>query len=175
MVHTWRQWILPLLAILLVACDEADRVGEANDADATAGALHSIVLARLDGGEERLSRYGSKTVVLNVWATWCPPCRAELPSLQRLSGRLDPERFVVAGLSVDEDSDFVREYLNDVGVGYVNYIDSAQTVVRDVLGVESFPQTLLIGARGTLRDRIVGARDWGSPEVVAALEKAAER
>jgi hypothetical protein len=48
-------------------------------------------------------------------------------------------------------------------------------VVRDVLGIESFPQTLLIGARGTLRDRIVGARDWDSPEVVASLETAAGR
>jgi thiol-disulfide isomerase/thioredoxin len=132
--------------------------------------LAGLPLTRLDGGVDRLALYSGKTLVLNVWATWCPPCREELPALQRLSERLDPNRFAVAGLSIDTDPDFVREYLRDVGVSYVNYIDVAKDVTGTVAGLESVPQTLVIGPDGTLRIRIEGFRDWDDPQIVAQLE-----
>jgi thiol-disulfide isomerase/thioredoxin len=159
--------------LALVACEESTPVGDAGVPRPTAQDLHAVALTRLDGTQERLSLYGGRSVIVNVWATWCAPCRGELPSLDRLSRRLDPERFVLVGLAVDQDPDFVREYLNDIGVAYPNYIDSRQTVVRDLLGLESFPQTLLVDGDGVLRGRIVGARDWDHPDAVAALVQVA--
>jgi len=131
--------------------------------------LAELRLTRLDGGSDSLALYAGKTLILNVWATWCAPCREELPALQRLSARLDPDRFVVAGLSIDTDPDFVREFLRDVGVDYVNYIDATRDVARPLLGIDSVPQTLLIGPEGTLRTRIEGVRDWDDPGLVASL------
>lgn len=120
-------------------------------------------------GADSLASFSGKSVVLNVWATWCAPCRAELPSLQRLSEQLDPQRFAVIGLSVDKDPDFVREFLREVGVNYANYIDSSQHISSGVLGVDSFPQTFVIAPDGTIVEHIVGVRVWDDPQVVAAL------
>ena len=139
-------------------------------APALAGAnLAGLRLTRLDGGTDSLALYAGKTLILNVWATWCAPCREELPALQRLSARLDPDQFVVAGLSIDTDADFVREFLRDVGVDYANYIDATHDVARPLFGIDSVPQTLVIGPDGTLRTRIEGLRDWDDPQLIASL------
>ncbi len=142
-------------------------VADANLAERLAG----MPLIRLDGGVDRLALYAGKTLILNVWATWCAPCRRELPALQRLSERLDSDRFAVAGLSIDTDPDFVREFLREVGVNYVNYIDVAKDLAGAVADLESVPQTLVIGPDGTLRSRIEGFRDWDDPQIVAQLER----
>lgn len=137
--------------------------------------LSGVVLTRLDGSEEALTRYAGRTVILNVWATWCAPCRRELPALQRLSKGLDPERFAVIGISIDDDADFVAEYLRDVGIGFANYIDIGQGITRGILGVASFPQTVLIGADGVAHSRIVGERAWDQPDAVAEITTLHER
>lgn len=112
-----------------------------------------------------------KAVVINVWATWCPPCRAELPSLQRLSDGLDPARFAVVGIAVDEDADFVREYLRDVGVRYVNYHDPGQESLREQLTITALPQTFLVRPDGSLAETIVGERAWDRPEMRSLVER----
>lgn len=131
--------------------------------------LAEIRLAGLDGKPVSLGRYAGKVVVVNLWATWCGPCRRELPTLQRLAERLDPERFAVIGISVDRNADFVREYLRDASVSYANYLDPSQAVVRGLFGAAAFPQTLIIDGRGRLRERVVGTRDWNRPMVVAEV------
>ncbi|MFQ5618245.1 MAG: redoxin family protein [Rhodospirillales bacterium] len=132
--------------------------------------LAGLSLQRLDGGADTLTHYTGKTLILNIWATWCPPCRKELPALQRLSERLNPDLFAVAGLSIDKDADFVREFLREVGVSYVNYIDATQDVAKALTGIVTVPQTVVIGPDGMIRQRIEGYRDWDDPQVVAQLE-----
>ncbi len=132
--------------------------------------LLKAVLSRLDGGSDTLARYAGKTVILNVWATWCAPCRVELPSLQRLSEKLDSERYAVVGLSTDKDPDFVREFLRDVGVSYPNYLDPGRDTAYGILKIESYPQTLLVRPDGSIAQRIVGARAWDQPEMVENIE-----
>lgn len=131
--------------------------------------LMTAKLNRLDGGSDTLARFMGKTVILNVWATWCAPCRVELPSLQRLSEKLDPTRYAVVGLSTDEDPDFVREFLRDVGVDYINYLDPGRDVTYGILKIESYPYTLLIRPDGSITQRIVGARAWDAPEMLANI------
>lgn len=127
-------------------------------------------LIRLEPGEDFLQEYRGRTLVLNIWATWCAPCRAELPSLQSLSERLDERHFAVAGLSIDEDADFAREFLREVGVDYANYIDPSRGFAEDVLGVYTVPQTFIIGPDGEIRERHVGFRIWDSADVAERLE-----
>jgi thiol-disulfide isomerase/thioredoxin len=133
--------------------------------------LPDLELLRLDGTLVRLTElHPGKAIVLNVWAAWCPPCRAEMPNLQRLSDGLDPERFVVIGLSVDEDADFVREYLRDIGITFANYVATDTKAAPAQLKVDSFPQTLLVRTDGSLEQRIVGPRDWAAPQQRARIQ-----
>jgi len=93
-----------------------------------------------------------------------------LPSLQRLSERLDPQRFAVIGLATDQDPDFVREFLSDVGIRYPNYLDPDRDVTSGILGVTSYPQTFVIRPDGSIAERIVGARAWDAPDMMARIE-----
>lgn len=134
--------------------------------------LPDVVLAGLDGVNARLSDYRGKLVVLNLWATWCEPCRREMPNLQQLSNSLDPQRFVVVGVAADEDEHLVREYLLDKGVGFPNYIDKEQQVSREQFGIQLFPYTLLIAPDGHLIQRFAGPREWQRDEVIELLKRA---
>jgi thiol-disulfide isomerase/thioredoxin len=136
--------------------------------------LPDIVLTTLDGGVAHLSDYHGKLVVLNLWATWCEPCRREMPNLQQLSNSLDPQRFVVVGVAADEDAHLVREYLRDKSVTFPNHIDAGQQISRQQLGVQLFPYTLLIAPDGRFIQRFAGPREWQREEVVKLLSQAFE-
>jgi len=131
-----------------------------------------LVLTGLDGSKVSIDSFRGKFVILNIWATWCAPCRQELPSLERLSRILDPQRFVVAGLSVDDDVLQAREYLIDKGITFAGYIDQDMRISTDLLGIRIFPDTLLISPQGILLRRITGERVWDDPNVIKALEEA---
>lgn len=135
--------------------------------------LPDIALTSLDGGSARLSDYHGKLVVLNLWATWCEPCRREMPNLQQLSNSLDPQRFAVVAVAADEDEHLLREYLLDKGVTFISYVDKGGQISRDQLGVQLFPYTLLIAADGRLIQRYAGPREWQRAEVVELLQRAA--
>ncbi len=154
----------------LAACEDPSSADQ-KPPPGTVERLPDISLTQFDGAVSSLrEKHPDKAIVLNVWATWCAPCRTELPSLQRLSDALDPERFIVVGLSVDEDTDYVREYLRDVGITFANYLAADPTATPLRLKVESFPQTLLARPDGTLERRVVGLRDWAAPDQRAMVQ-----
>ena len=103
-----------------------------------------------------------KTLLINFWATWCAPCREEMPSLQRLSERLDPDRFAVIGVSVDEDANLVREFLLQYQIEFPNYLDADKKLASDRLGLLSYPQTFIVSPDGVITQRIDQAipEDW---------------
>lgn len=115
--------------------------------------------------------FQGKMLVLNVWATWCPPCRREMPSLERLSRTLDPNRFAVIGLSTDEDVRLAEEFLLQNGVTFANFYDRGGELARK-WGLKVYPETFLIAPDGTLVRRVPGMREWDSTEIVAELEAA---
>ncbi len=165
---------LPLLALLLTACEFGEHHSAESLPRLSAGDLFpEVTLPGLDRPDLPISQLRGKVVVLNVWATWCAPCRRELPSLQRLGEQLDRERFAVLGLSVDDDKHEPREYLIDRKIKLTSYIDMDTSIVRS-LGVQGYPDTYLIGVDGRLLMNIEGERAWDSPQVVAALEAAYE-
>lgn len=165
----WRgaAWAL-LVTGVLMGCSES----KSPDRLVIGQAFPAVTMSGIDGKDVSLSAYRGKLVVLNVWATWCPPCREELPSLQRLSRLLDGKRFVIVGLSLDQDNVAVREYLHDRGVTYTNYLDRGLQIVKHVLGMKAYPDTFFIGADGRFLGRVVGAIEWDNPRMVQALEAA---
>ena len=170
--HVWRRVGVLLVPLLLWGCETGAPIGNNATVFAAGEALPAITLVRLDGSKTTLAAYRGKLVVLNAWATWCPPCRREMPSLERLSKTLDAGRFAVLGVSVDEHELGVREYLNDKGVTFAAFIDKNLQAVRDTLGIKIYPTTLLIAPDGRFIGAMVGPRDWDSPAMIQLLEDA---
>jgi len=109
-----------------------------------------------------------RDVVINVWATWCGPCRDEMASLARLA-REAPEIEVV-GLSVDADANLAREFVLKQGVRFANFSDPGGRVADHVLGVKALPHTFVVSRDGTLVARVTGPRDWADGETRRMLK-----
>lgn len=121
------------------------------------------------------AQFAGKVLVVNLWATWCPPCRKELPSLDRLSRTLGPDNFAVMGISVDSDDYLLREFLIDRKVSFINFQDHEMKMTRDVLGVRAFPSTFIVRPDGRVYKIVEGARAWDSSEWVAEIRQLADR
>lgn len=127
------------------------------------------------GRTHTLADFRGKLVLLNLWATWCAPCREEMPALDRLQADLGGPRFQVLALSVDQQGpEVVRKFFSEVGVkALALYVDrSAQATFK--LGAVGLPSTLLVDARGREIARHVGPAKWDSPELVAELRRRIE-
>ena len=131
--------------------------------------LFDAPLRTLDGAPASLAEYRGKVLILNIWAVWCGPCRAELPSLDRLSRALDPELFAVAGVSIDRERAFTREFIAELGIGFPNYWDGEGRLTKEILAANVIPLTVIVDRRGEIVLGHEGARDWSAPGLVAAL------
>jgi len=109
-----------------------------------------------------------KTLVLNLWATWCPPCRSEMPSLERLSQRLDSAHYAVLGLSVDADTHLAQEFLLQQGIHFRNGFDPGGRQVQQ-LGLPVYPVTFVIAPDRRLLARVTGQRQWDSPKMLQLI------
>lgn len=138
------------------------------------GQMPPLTLTSLDGDALTLASQQGKVVILHLWATWCPPCRKEMPSLERLSQRLDPARFSLLVLSADDEAGLVREFSRRYQITIARYIDSGMTLTKGVLGVKAFPETFIIGRDGTLLHHMMGEQAWDSPAMEKLLNDAYE-
>lgn len=120
-------------------------------------------------GASHLSDLRGKVVVLNFWASWCPPCLEETQSLNTLQLAIAPKGGVVLGISVDEDKDAYEKFLADNHVVFPTYRDATKKTATDY-GTSMFPETYLIDREGRLARKIVGPQDWQSPEIVQSIE-----
>ena len=120
-------------------------------------------LLDLDGGSHRLADFAGQVVLLNFWATWCPPCVEEMPSLQRLADLLEDDGLAVVAVSVDERYDDIAPFVEEHRLRFLVLHDLGKRVSRRY-EVFQFPETWLIGRDGRLVSRVIGARDWSAPE-----------
>ena len=156
------------LAVLAAGCGEPEGVAEASPAVR----LPPLRVADLGGRLRTTDDDRGRVVVLNVWATWCAPCRREMPSLDRLHRTLDPERYVVTAISVDEDPVAVREFLLQRGLTFPNFVAMPRRDFLDALGIRSVPATFVVAPDGTVLRRFSGPREWDDAETLAMLETA---
>lgn len=131
-------------------------------------------LSFTDGSGNKLSlaAYRGRPLVLNVWATWCVPCRKEMPSLDRLQAEFDPSKLLVLTLSIDlKGAPTVDAFYRELGLRSLGiYVDTSGSAASK-LGMPGVPGTLLIDAQGREVGRKLGPAEWDSPEVVALIRK----
>ena len=107
--------------------------------------------------------YQGKVVLLNIWATWCDPCREEMPSMERLSARLKGTDFRVVAVSVDKDGpDVVMKLVNDLGLHFEILQDQSGEIQR-TLQTTGVPESFVIDRHGVIIKKIIGAAAWDSP------------
>jgi len=160
--------VIFLGAFLLLRAES--RGGKAATAEGQLADL-SWPLADLEGKPTTLAGYRGKAVFLNIWATWCAPCVAELPSIARLAAdpRLKDVAFVC--VSIDEDPAAVARFLD--GKSLPMSVLHARGPSPGVFSTEGIPATFLIGPDAVIRRQVVGGMDWDTPEMVGQLERLA--
>src|SRR5216683_5755542 len=121
-----------------------------------------------EGHSRTLADFKGKVVLLNLWATWCVPCRKEMPALDRLQGALGAPDFEVVALSIDRGGmDVVRKFFAEIGIhNLAMYVDSAGKAMR-ALNAVGLPLTLLVGRDSVEIGRLIGPAEWDSAEAIA--------
>jgi thiol-disulfide isomerase/thioredoxin len=126
-----------------------------------------------DGTPKTVADFAGRVVLLNIWATWCVPCRAEMPALDRLQAKLGGPDFQVVALSIDRKGlEVVKPFYAELGLSSLGiYLDRAGTAAR-ALATVGVPTTLLIDREGREIGRKVGPAQWDEPNAIALIGSA---
>lgn len=126
-----------------------------------------------DGGQRELTLadFSGKVVLLNIWATWCAPCRHEMPTLDRLQGKLGGGDFEVVALSIDRAGPgAVRKFYQEIHIKHLSlYIDESGKAAHS-LGAMGLPVTLLLNRNGQEIGRLIGPAEWDTPEMISLFK-----
>jgi cytochrome c biogenesis protein CcmG/thiol:disulfide interchange protein DsbE len=117
-----------------------------------------------------LSQFRGQIVVLNFWATWCPPCVEEMPSLVEMQRRMQGKGIKVVAISVDVDEGAYRQFIKDHNVNLLTVRDAGQKS-NTLYGTFKFPETYIIDRNGVMRRKFLGAVDWTAPDITEFLLK----
>ncbi len=140
----------------------------------TRPAAPEFILQDTHGKLHALSDYRGKVLVVNFWASWCPPCRAEMPSMQRAAKLLAQQDIHLLGIGVGETQNSIRRFLRDVPVSFPLLLDSDSKVMA-AWSVQTLPTTFVVDPKGDVIFMELGKRKWDAPfvlEQIRALKKA---
>jgi thiol-disulfide isomerase/thioredoxin len=126
-------------------------------------------LSVLEGETKSLSSYKGKVVFLNFWATWCGPCRVEMPSMEAVYNKFSDKGLEMLAVNCDEDNAAVRSFIKNEGFSFPVLLDLDGKVSANY-GIQSIPTTFLVDRDGMIILRLVGSIDWNTPKIHAALE-----
>lgn len=131
-----------------------------------------FILNDLSGKPVQLSSLKGKVVLVNFWATWCPPCREEIPSMVKLNQLMQGKNFQMLAVSIDEGGkEAVQDFFKQGGVTLPALLDADGKTAR-LYGTTGVPETFVVDTKGMIRQKVIGAVDWSSPEAVQFLEQA---
>ena len=155
-----------LLLVLTTAVSQAATPGRLG-VHATPRSVPEVSFENGAGDTLTLADFRGRVVALNLWETWCPPCRKEMPTLDRLQMELGGEHFEVIALSIDRAGPgVVRDFYAEEGIENLKlYIDMSMRAMPR-LGVSGIPTTLVLDARGREVARLVGEADWATPAML---------
>jgi thiol-disulfide isomerase/thioredoxin len=156
--------IRPVLLATLMGLAVATGVPAKTPGEVAVGSvLREATLRGLNGPDQKLSAFRGKPLVINVWASWCPPCIAEMGSLERLAWSDLGQQLTVIGISTDDYPEAAKGVLRKSSATLNHYIDR-QLELEHMLGADRLPLTLLIDAKGRVLSKAVGAREWDGPQ-----------
>lgn len=154
-----------LFVALMLVVYNAVHVAVVNSGDA---APHFEVTA--DNGRALTEKsFGGKLLLVNFWASWCPPCVEETPSLDQLQRNLGPSGLVVLAISVDKDASAYQRFLAQQRVSFLTARDAQQKINADY-GTFQYPESYLIDPSGKVVEKIIGPRDWSDPAMLSHVQ-----
>ena len=167
-------WMLPALVLLLVfvygrltregtdSSDTAPRIGKP---------IADFILPDLQGRAVQLAALRGKVVFVNVWATWCPPCVEEMPTIQQLYERLHSRGLEILAVSLDAlGAQVVVPFVQSRRLSFPTLLDPKNLVQR-LYRTVGVPESFIVDKRGILVDKVVGQRDWAHPQQLAQFER----
>jgi len=128
-----------------------------------------VTLPDLSGRQVSLSDFKGKILFVNFWATWCPPCREEMPSMQKLHARLKDKDFLMVAIDLQESAEPVKKFLNEYELTFMTLLDS-KGETGPLFGINSIPTTLIMDKNGMIIGVAMGPRDWASKKSIALFE-----
>ncbi len=134
------------------------------------GTLREATLKGLNGPSRRLREFRGKPLIINVWASWCGPCREEMASLERLAWRDGKQYFAIIGISTDDYADKAEALLQTTHATISHYIDT-RLQMENMLGASRLPLTVLVDADGRVLAKVYGARQWDAADELRFIDE----
>jgi thiol-disulfide isomerase/thioredoxin len=138
------------------------------------GTLPDATLKGLNGPPRKLSEFRGRPLIINVWASWCGPCRAEMASLERLAWRDRRRYFAIIGISTDDDSNKAMDLLKNANSTISHFIDT-NLQMENMLGASRLPLTVLVDADGRVLEKVYGARQWDGADAQRLIDDAFQK
>lgn len=162
--------IAACMMFALVACTKTESGKNITAAREKNPAPEITVTSLADGSPLKLSALKGKVVMLNFWATWCPPCREEMPSMMKLNSAMAGKPFQMVAVSIDEGGkQDVESFFNKSGFSLPTYFDTNGSASK-AYGITGVPESFIIDKNGVIVKKIIGGLAWDSAEVVSFLE-----
>lgn len=152
--------ILVMSGFLLSSC------GEKTDTETTSKSENGMNLKLYDlGGQpiKNVTDYQGQVVLLNFWATWCPPCKAEMPSMEKLYNKLKDQGFTILAVSLDKSGDLVKNFQNQYNYSFPIFFDQGNRAAKR-FQIRSIPTSYILDKNGIVRETIKGSIDWSTKE-----------
>ena len=163
MKNVWRQALL--LVAALVSLAPLSACGEPVVIPTVGQPVPEVTLPDLEGKTVSLADFRGEVVLLNFWATWCPPCVDEMPSLQKLQKALGEKGLNILAISVDENREDIERFRDEFQLDLPILLDSGAKVAHS-FATFKFPETYIVGRDGTLVGKVIGPKDWIAPLVI---------
>ncbi|WP_417761888.1 TlpA disulfide reductase family protein [Shewanella sp.] len=179
--HLFAVLTVALLPLVAQATDDATNTASTAASSSTADRInvlpHGFPLKTVpfndaQGNSHDLSQYKGKVVIVNMWATWCPPCVRELPALDRLSQKLADDNVVLVPISIDQtEQQQVRSFLNEQGMQNFNSFYDPHMQLSEIFPLDTIPATFILSPEGTLVAFVRSFVDWDDPKVEQKIRK----
>jgi cytochrome c biogenesis protein CcmG, thiol:disulfide interchange protein DsbE len=156
--------------VSLTACNKKEEAKQLQGPLQENGPAPAITVNSLNGKPLNLSDLKGKVVLLNFWATWCPPCREEIPSMMKLNGAMAGKPFQMVAVSIDEGGQpAIESFFKTSGFSLPAYTDPDNRAAK-AYGITGVPETFIIDKSGILVKKVIGPMAWDSPDVMSYLD-----
>jgi len=170
--------VVALLAVIIQSCqgpeDPMDRFSVASLKGLTQleepPQRPTLVFHTLEGEDVGLGKFQGQVLLVNAWATWCPPCIAEMPSLDKLQSLRGGPDFQVVAISADRTKELAKEWIDENGIEHMNVWHDQSFRMPDSLKLPGFPTTIIYNRSGREVARLSGEADWASKEALALID-----